>query len=348
MLPCTHGGHSVIDAHGKKHCGLLPERFEADWLTKACPHCSARKWCYNIEKPTDDNEIIESLETIYRCYIEIAIQQGIQPFGLTAHLPVPGEFAKKMIQRYGVSSFQETNLCMLERNLLLFVEAARRVRNYYGPKKVLIATEVDFLPLQFSNQDILQTLLKEMPNIVIIGSVHFVEIDGEIFRLGRQGKDKEQAEAYIARNGVTVFWKKIFESYLDLIEQCEIDILGHLFAFQKHLPACPDNPEIRQFIERIIDAVANKKILVDINTSGFTKGIHRDNPYFPENWVRMFRDRGARFTIGDDSHSQSQIGQALAQCQTFLSVQGVDTVHIPQISIVNKKRIRTSTPFKLS
>lgn len=323
-VPSVHGGHSVIDNHHPKHCGLSSEKFwRGEWLFKECAQCEARRWCYNIQKP-EPYEMVDLLEIIYLCYLKIAKKQKIQPYGLTIHLPFPFEFIDYLRQRYDSSVLRDF-LTMPVKDLGIFIAVAERLRKKVGPEEVVFCVEVDLLPRRSksSNRDFLDDLVKSIPEIIIIGSVHFVEIDGEILRVSRQ--DAERAEKFIRQRGIRNFWKEVIRHNLQLLEEYPIDVLGHLFVFQKHLEMCPeDDKEINALVDKIIKQVVDREIFIDINSSGLVKGRHNDNPYFPPHWLKRFNEAGAHFVLGDDAHSQHQIGQKFDEVRDYLIRNGVN------------------------
>lgn len=330
IMPVIHGGHSVLDNHSPKHCGLSPERYrKGNFILENCSYCPARRYCYRIQDPRDSYEKVKFLKLIYRCYLEIAREKKINPMGFVVHLPVPAPFRTYLLKRYNVSEFKATNVCMPPEDLDVFITAVKSLSKEFGDQAVW-GVEIDFIPKEFRDNQETEDYLAKLPKkIIIIGSVHFISINGQIFRVGRQGNDLINAQNYIKKHSLEDFWVNILQATLQLVTDYKIDILAHPFAFEKHLPFCPVTSETEKLVKKIAEVATEKGIVVELNSSGLTKGIHQQDPYFPAQWVKIFQEYGTRFTIGDDSHNQLQIGQAYQKLEEFMKSCGLTEIYIP-------------------
>lgn len=332
-MPVIHGGHSVLDNHSPKHCGLPPERYEKDFFLKNCGMCPARKYCYHIEIPKTFAEKLELLKTIYCCYLTVANQRNVSPMGFVVHLPVPVLFRTYLLEHYVVSEFEKTNVCMEPQDFAVFAAIANNFSKEREGKSVF-GVEIDFIPQEFRDNQEMNTYLTHLPpKTFIIGSVHFVSIGSQIFRVGRQGNDLVNAEKYIENYDAENFWLNILKATLELVKSYDIHILGHPFVFEKHLPFCPVTSKTENLFEEITKIVAEKNIIVELNSSGFAKGIHKEDPYLPIHWVKMLQKHHVRFTIGDDSHSQLQIGQGYEELKVFMEKCNIDVIYIPILEV---------------
>ena len=341
MLPSVHSGHSVIDLHRIGVCGLKPQHYQKEWFLPRCSDCPANQWCYNVTIP-NGQIAVEQLVEIYHCYLEIAIQRGINPFALLIHLPYPEDYGQLLVERYGVLDFRLVEHTMPKEDLPIFIEAIKKLKA--ERENILVAVEVDFLPKSYSNKEILEELVRQIPDILIIGSVHAMEVDGTLILQGKRGNDKNVTDGFIKDNGLERFWEAVLKAHFRMLSQVKPDVLGHLFAFQKYVPKCPKTKKITSLIYEIIDLVVHHRILVDVNTSGFVKGVHMDDPYFPAEWAEVFREAGAQFVTGDDSHGPAQIGQAFLQCREWLVKNGINTLQVPTVSAAGD-RIVHWTPY---
>lgn len=317
----SHGGHSVIDNHTVPYASLKPEDFGINWLyAEKCPQCPAKEWCYSVSQPRDKAEKLAMLRLIYECYIATFQKMGIKPI-LLCHAPFSIAFEDFLSQRYG-RSFRECHVQMPREDFPLFLEAATKTQS----SGHLVGVEFDYLPPRFQDPSpFLPWVANCYPKILRIASVHFLEIEGEILRLGRQDGELERALAVYNRVGPETFWSHVWDATLSVLS-AGIDVLGHPFAWQKHLDECPDTPALREKITRVARVMADRNVLADLNASGLKKGKHRENPYFPAKWISVFKEAGVRFTVGDDSHNQSQIGRGYDELLAFCRANGVNVL----------------------
>ncbi|MBU0598654.1 hypothetical protein KKF61_06745 [Patescibacteria group bacterium] len=308
----------MIDNHTVPYSSLKPQDFGTNWLyPDKCPDCPARRWCYAISPaPETQAEKVEQLKTIFSCYLLTYEKAEIEPL-LLCHAPLPTAFEQFFADRYG-KPFQDCRLVMPQNDFPVFLEAATSIQPAH-----LVGVEFDQLPARFvDSTPTLQWVAKNYPTIIRVMSVHYPEIGGEILRLGRQDGELERTLDVYRQLGPEAFWIAVWEATLSSLTS-EVDILGHAFAWQKHLDACPDTDATQKIIQAVAQKMAQLGIIADLNASGMKKGKHRDNPYFPARWIPVFQQAGVGFTAGDDSHNQRQIGRGFDDLLQFCLRNGI-------------------------
>ncbi len=327
----VHGGHSSIDNHNPWWSGFDPALVRNSFFLPAlCPRCPGLQWCYNLERPPDLTAQVKSLRAIYDCYRQVARDRGLEPFCVTVHAPFPPAFERMLELRYEMPYIQ-AKVQMPREDFPVFLRASR--------DSLYRAVEFEILPAAYRTESdsLIREVRDENPSLIRIASLHHLEIDGQILRQGNQHGERERTLAVYQQVGPEYFWRRVLETTLEAVGVMDCHALGHPFGWHKRLPEpCPVNAETRRLAAEIAQIVARRQIYIDLNTSGFCKGNFRGNPYFPAEWVPIFLEAGARFTCGDDSHNQSQVGQGYNQLSGFLQSTGIKELWRPVIEAIDQ------------
>ncbi len=159
----------------------------------------------------------------------------------------------------------------------------------------------------------------------LIGSVHYLDIGGEILGFDR---GLEETVDYINRNfgedGLK-FAKKYFETISRLPERDGIDIIGHFDLVTK-------NNEKGRFIDttskeylysgfEAIAALKGKIPLFEVNTGAISRG-YRTSPYPQTEFLKEFNRLGFGVVITSDCHDKSFIDCFYDEARELISAAG--------------------------
>lgn len=165
----------------------------------------------------------------------------------------------------------------------------------------------------------------------VIGSVHYLEIGGEIL-----GFDRGYAETveYIRRgfggDGLS-FARCYFERVAALPECCCADIVGHFDLLTKNNER-GDLIDItsREYLSlgrEAIHALAGRIPLFEVNTGAVARG-YRTSPYPALDFVREFRECGFGAVITSDCHDKRYLDCAYADAEELLRAAGYRSIFV--------------------
>jgi histidinol-phosphatase (PHP family) len=116
-----------------------------------------------------------------------------------------------------------------------------------------------------------------------------------------------------------------YEELAELAEGAQFDVVGHINYQMRYM-----NPSTRNRIDPskyygklggILKVIADKKLGIEINTSGLWRGLGFTLPSFDV--VKMFRAAGGEIvTTGSDSHETSHIGAGISTAAEYLRSAG--------------------------
>ena len=180
-----------------------------------------------------------------------------------------------------------------------YFEAIETVREQYGGRIRILAG------VEFAEPHLHPDLLREYqtyPYDFIIGSIHWV---GDLFpsRMQREGIP------------FMAYTDGYFREVYCAVRHGGFQSLGHLDFPKRYFGKSPLDTGL---IEDIFRLMAEREILLEINTSALRKGLREPMP--SRELLRMYRDAGNRdVTIGSDAHfvedlaADNQVAQALIQ-----------------------------------
>jgi len=126
-------------------------------------------------------------------------------------------------------------------------------------------------------------------------------------------------------------WKKrdvddVYKEYFELIEKMAqsklFDIVGHLDlikVFDFH-----PKKDIKKIAKKAIEAIADNKMVVEINTAGMRKKV---NEFYPSiTLLEMIKKSDIDITFGSDAHSKDQVGFNLKEAYNLAKQLGFKKV----------------------
>ena len=210
-------------------------------------------------------------------YIQKAIQKGIKIYGFSDHAPMNYDPKYRM-------SFDEMDI---------YEKWIDNIKLKYSKIKILKGYEVDFTPevdKRVLNRDV----------DYFIGSIHFLD---------NWGFDNPEFLATWHQRDVDDVYKEYFSLVEKMAESKMFDIVGHLdlikvFNFRP-------KEDIKILAKNAIEAIADNKLVVEINTAGIRKKVNEIYPSIT--LLEMIKNKNINITFGSDAHNPSQVGFYLSQ-----------------------------------
>jgi histidinol-phosphatase (PHP family) len=247
-------------------------------------------------------------------YIEEAIRQGFSSLGFSEHSVLPFE------NTFALQAGTE----------LAYVAEILRLREVYKDRiQVLLALEADYVPgisTGFQEQKIAFGL------DFIIGSVHLVKNpDGELWFIDgpkRETYDKGLNELFGGdiRKGVTAYWHQINQ----MLEEEPFEIIGHLDKIKMHNQGRwfhEDEAWYVNLVNETIALIAEKNVMVEVNTRGIYKG--RSTSLFPGEYIlRRLGKKNIPVILSSDAHHPSEISRYFDEALEVMKNCGLKTIRV--------------------
>ncbi|NLX18156.1 MAG: restriction endonuclease, partial [Desulfobulbus sp.] len=120
--------------------------------------------------------------------------------------------------------------------------------------------------------------------------------------LSRRRQSLDQLAAIGPDEVITVYLQTLIEA----VSSVPCDVLCHLDAVLRHLPGIRFNDGHVELIGRLLDAMDEQNVDLEINTSGFD---YRGEA-FPVSWIiASALQRGIGLRAGSDAHRPSEVGR---------------------------------------
>jgi len=238
-----------------------------------------------------------------RDYVEAALAAGLDTLGFSDHSPFFAEEA----------DHHKPWVAMARSEFGAYLAEAARLREEYRDRiRLLIGVESDFFP---QHARLYAQTYADLGLDYIIGSVHVVG-DTDIFHQDRWAGATE--EFLLAEK----------ERYCDLVAASArsgmFDILGHIDALRGNYPRLDEIETPAE--ERMIEAIAESGVVVEVNTSGNTK---RCGGWYPsDRLLRRLREYGIPLTFGSDAHDPERVGDQFQEVRRHLRELGYREWHV--------------------
>ncbi|PIE75325.1 MAG: hypothetical protein CSA18_00475 [Deltaproteobacteria bacterium] len=216
-------------------------------------------------------------------YIEHAIKNGLKKILFLEHLTLSEKNFK--------------NSMTINEVPLYFYAVKNASEKYKNIIDIKCGIEADFHE-DFFNET--QKICEKFDFDMIGGSVHFIKN----FNIASRKTRKDYADIPQYELVLEYFRtvKKMVEyGFIDTV--CHFDLIFK-FGISENLYI---DEKINSCINSIIDIIAEKKISMEINTSGFTHPVKRQYPSF--DIIKKCKEKKIGFTIGSDAHSPEQTGR---------------------------------------
>ena len=213
-----------------------------------------------------------------------AIEKGVKTLGFSDH---------------SYTEFDE-RYCIQRDKQAEYIRTINELKNEFSDKiEILCATEQDFYSTAHTaGYD------------YVIGSVHYVLIDGEYIPVDETADILKQAADKYFSGDILSLCEAYFENVGKVYEKTKCDIVGHFdlitkFNEQEQLFDENDPRYIRAY-RKAVDKIIEDCKVFEINTGAISRG-YRTTPYPSENIRSYIRQKGGKFILSSDSHQKETL-----------------------------------------
>ncbi len=192
-------------------------------------------------------------------------------------------------------------------------EVRKLQENYRDRLDIRYGVEVGLKAKKCVKDDI-RNLVNRHSFDYVIGSIHVVKEMDPYY--------KEFWDTFSSEKEAIVYYYKETLAAIQYIS--DYDALGHLDYVIRYLPSkSPVNPEdYKEWIMPILKHLLAEDKAMEINTSGFKRGLQMPNPDMKIlNWYRELG--GSKVTIGSDAHSPEYLGDGFDLLEEMLKKNGL-------------------------
>ncbi|MDQ6624709.1 MAG: histidinol-phosphatase HisJ family protein [Verrucomicrobiota bacterium] len=150
----------------------------------------------------------------------------------------------------------------------------------------------------------------------VLGSVHFLERDDEMFDSVPAG-----AEQFAGRD-IDAIYADYFRRVREMAATGLVDCLAHfdLVKIHGHRPSV----DVTELAVETLDFIASRGLAIELSTAGWRKPV---NELYPSNdIIRVAIERGIRFTTASDAHSHAQLGDNYNRLTKMMQTLGINEV----------------------
>ena len=242
-------------------------------------------------------------------YVLHALDSGLREIGFSGHYPYPE------------SMLNPPPDCNIPADQFdSYLEQARKLRDKYaGRLDIRIGAEFDYLgaDISYHPMEVSRTLSLDF----CLCSVHIVDgvtVDHTPDELRRAAADYP--------GGIDGLYKRYWETVLEICRPGWCTTLGHLDLIKKFSNEtdlrCSRQPV--ELIGRVLDAIADAGLVMEINTSGWDKPCAEQYPSLEI--LRRAVGRGIAITAGSDAHAPEEVGRKFGSLRALLDKLGVNTL----------------------
>jgi histidinol-phosphatase (PHP family) len=204
-------------------------------------------------------------------YIKEAIKKGITIYGFSDHAPMEFDYKYRM-------GFEEMDI---------YEGWIDNLKQKYNIK-ILKGYEVDFTP-------VVDKRVLDRDVDYFIGSIHFLD---------NWGFDNPEFLSMWNERDIDDVYKEYFSLVEKMANSGYFDIVGHLdlikvFNFRP-------KGDIKNIAKTAIEAIADNKMVVEINSAGIRKKVNEIYPSI--SLLEMIKEYNIDITFGSDAHSVEQVG----------------------------------------
>ena len=244
-------------------------------------------------------------------YVRQAESMGMLSIGFSSHAPI---------------NFP-CSWCMKEENFPDYQKSIETIKDSFSGLEVYKGLEVDFIPGVISARN----FSKELD--YTIGSIHFVdrypdgrhwEIDG-LHTLFLDGLEK------IFHNDIRRALTRYFELTREMIETACPSVVGHMDKIKIQNPAqkffSEDEEWYQNEVKKTIDLIAEKKVIVEVNTRGIYQ--KKSSTTYPSPWIlELMYAKNIPVTLSSDAHHPTDIISQFPETAALLLDIGYSSLNV--------------------
>lgn len=223
-----------------------------------------------------------------------AIRLGMKSLGFSGH---------------SYTSF-DTEPCMSPENTQRYKEEISRLKKKYSGKiEILCGTEQDYF--------------SEMPTDdydFVIGSVHYIEIDGRYFSVDHTPEVFENL-IRLCNNDPYDLAERYYALVSEIVKKTGADIIGHFDLITKFNEGSKffdeNNPRYVMAANKALDALLKTGRPFEINTGAISRG-WRKSPYPSERILSYIAEHGGSVILSSDAHSKESLMFKFNECEELV------------------------------
>lgn len=251
----------------------------------------------------------DTLEEIVATYI----RKGFSWLGITEHTPPIGEeFLYPEERAAGLDPES------LWQRFGRYMQEGRRLQKHYEQEITLyIGMEIETYS---GYKEFIPRLRKEFSPDYMVGSVHFVD------DIGFDYSEEFYRQAVDAAGGLDKLYCRYFDQQFEMLQAFEPAVVGHfdlIRLFDDGYQARLLKPEVAERIERNLQFIAERDLILDFNLRSLLKGA--SEPYVSRSILKRAHELGISVVPGDDSHGCSSVGAHLGEGIAILKRHGFST-----------------------
>jgi histidinol-phosphatase (PHP family) len=234
----------------------------------------------------------DSLESIVQTYIE----QGFSWVGITEHIP---PLSDQM--RYPDEAEANLSADFLQQRFADYFSLGRELQQKYAEDiELLLAFEIENYT---GTEKYVHSLIQQYKPDYLVGSLHHVNNIGIDY--SREYYEQALAEA----GSIHQLYCDYFDEQYQMLQKFCPAVVGHfdlIRVFDQDYLSTLSQPEIIAKIERNLDFIADKNLILDFNLRGFDKGLEQ---YPSLSILKRALAKGIALVPGDDSHGVASVGR---------------------------------------
>lgn len=238
----------------------------------------------------------------FALYCERAIELGIKEISFTEHAPLPEGF---------VDTTLTCDSGMDLRNLESYITAVRDVQKAYSTDLVVnVGLEVDYIEgFERETTSFLNTYGPELDDSIL--SVHFLKLPMNEYVCIDYSKElylETVAQLGSADQLYSLYYATVLKSITTSLGNWKPKRIGHFSLIHKFQHALPSFPDDTEQLLRIVEAIKNANLEIDLNSAGYAKSLCKE-PYPPLHIARIAKSKGIPLIFGSDAHIARDLHQ---------------------------------------
>ena len=214
-------------------------------------------------------------------YLDHALTTGLAEYGISDHAPQSPE------------PFDDWR--MLEAQLPEYFSWIDRARKHAGDQiAVRAGLECDWLP---HCHDFIDHLAGTYDWDYLIGSIHYLGDKWDF--------DNPKWLGRWAETDINEIWTAYWKEYTSMAQSGLFDFLGHPDLIKKFAYTPPG--DLRRFYDPVIEAIADSKVAIELNTAGFHKPCAEQYP--SAEFLKLAAEAQIPITLSSDAHAPSEVAR---------------------------------------
>ena len=237
--------------------------------------------------------------------VQKALKLGISELGFSSHasmLPLPGN---------------DTFYCMTAENTIEYRKEISLLKKNFSDKiKIFCGIEKDYFSSDsFGDYDF------------IIGSVHYIEHNGDFFDVDLDKKKMVEAIEHHWNGKSDDFAADYFRLVKSIYEKTQCDIIGHFDLLTKfnenHDIFDEKSDKYLSAAEEAVNTLAKNDVLFEVNTGAISRG-YRTTPYPSPEIMKMIKSAGGKVTFSSDCHKSDNLLYGFDNALSYIKSFGFD------------------------